>query len=116
MRFRRDANRVLGLLACTQTDSLIPVSDDVLSGANSRGKRPSEFTDEELELRIQQGLPGSIIYDHCVEERRRRQLDSLKKPHWSITPGFWVAVVAAIFAAIAAWPVIRDWIRSFQSQ
>jgi hypothetical protein len=34
----------------------------------------------------------------------------IAKPHWSVTPGFWVALAAMVFAAIAAWPVIREWL------
>jgi hypothetical protein len=39
----------------------------------------------------------------AVRERMAR------KPHWTITPAFIVGLLAMIFAAIAAWPVIRDW-------
>ena len=38
-------------------------------------------------------------------------LRELKKAHWTLTPGFWVTVAAMVFAAIAAWPVIREWFR-----
>jgi hypothetical protein len=31
-------------------------------------------------------------------------------PHWSMKWGFFVAVLATIFAAIAAWPVIQGWL------
>jgi len=33
-----------------------------------------------------------------------------KKEHWSLTPSFFVLCATAIFAAIAAWPIIHDWI------
>jgi hypothetical protein len=79
------------------------------SGVPLLSERLREFTDADLDMRIRQNLPGSIIYGQCVEERRRREYEALKKHHWTVTPGFWVSVVAAIFAAIAAWPVIRDW-------
>lgn len=42
------------------------------------------------------------IHDRLVE---------LKKPHWSLAPSFIVAVLAMLFAAIAAFPVIRSWFR-----
>ena len=41
-------------------------------------------------------------------QQSRRHRQSLQ-PHWSVTPMFWVAVLAMIFAAIAAWPVIVSW-------
>jgi len=40
----------------------------------------------------------------------RKAAQAALKPHWSITPGFIVGVLAMIFAAIAAWPVIQGWI------
>lgn len=40
-----------------------------------------------------------------VEER----LDKLRTPHRIFIIGFWVSVATMIFAAIAAWPVIREW-------
>ena len=33
-----------------------------------------------------------------------------RKEHWSLTPSFYVLCATAIFAAIAAWPIIHDWI------
>ena len=34
------------------------------------------------------------------------------RPHWSVTPGFIVGVLAMLFAAIAAWPVVREWFQA----
>jgi hypothetical protein len=31
-----------------------------------------------------------------------RKLDELKKPHWSVAPNFWVTVISALAAVIAA--------------
>lgn len=36
--------------------------------------------------------------------------EKLAKPHWSMTPLLIVAILTMIFAAVAAWPVIREWI------
>jgi hypothetical protein len=36
-------------------------------------------------------------------------IGELRKPHWTLTPSFVVIVLTMIFAAIAAWPVIREW-------
>jgi hypothetical protein len=51
-----------------------------------------------------------------MESQRHVEITShlreLKKPHWTVTPGFWVAFAAMVFAAIAAWPVIREWVRA----
>jgi hypothetical protein len=39
-------------------------------------------------------------------EINTRLLKALKEPHWSTTPLFWVYVVAAVAACIAAYPVL----------
>jgi hypothetical protein len=41
----------------------------------------------------------------------KESVDELKKPHWTLTPSFLVILLTMIFAAIAAWPVIREWIQ-----
>jgi hypothetical protein len=35
-----------------------------------------------------------------------KKLDRIRDPHWTLTPAFWVAVVAAVAACIAAYPVL----------
>jgi hypothetical protein len=45
-------------------------------------------------------------------KRENEQLRELKKPHWSLTPSFIVLLLTMLFAAIAAWPVIREWFQS----
>lgn len=42
----------------------------------------------------------------ALAERERRYFRELKRPHWTVTPTFWVALVgslAAIAAAIISW-------------
>lgn len=70
-----------------------------------------EATDAELDDFI--FCTSSIPARHNVglAERSKRQFNQLKKPHWSLTWGFIVAFLAMVFAAIAAWPVIREWIQ-----
>jgi hypothetical protein len=75
-------------------------------------------------------VPDALDHQHALVEIRRREhqdqnnkaekrheqiharLIDLKKPHWSLTPVFIVTTLAMLFAAIAAWPVIREWIQS----
>src|SRR2546429_5541654 len=45
-----------------------------------------------------------------VQQSLKSSLNELKNPHWTLTPGFIVGFLAMIFAAIAAWPVIREWL------
>ena len=32
------------------------------------------------------------------------------EPHWTLGWGFWIGLTTMVFAGIAAWPVIRDWL------
>jgi hypothetical protein len=71
-----------------------------------------KYTDEQLEAVLNSGTYSAGL---AAWELQRRQLESMKtalKPthHWTATPAFWVALIAMVFAAIAAWPVIREWI------
>lgn len=70
---------------------------------------------EEIHDFILNGPPRNSPY----QELARRTLDirlveSAKKPHWTTTPGFWVAVAAMLFAgtatfltALTLWPGLR---------
>jgi len=40
------------------------------------------------------------------------EIRTAKRHHWTLTPVFFIAFLTMIFAAIAAWPTIRDWISS----
>jgi len=40
--------------------------------------------------------------------------NDLKKPHWSVTPTFIITFLAMLFAAIAAWPVIRGCVQVYK--
>ena|ERR1017187_5350014 len=77
-------------------------------------------TDEELQHKVLTYAVNSELWqaakleiDRRHHDRNRAKLqemeDRLAKTHWTVSPGFWVAVLAMIFAAIAAWPVIREW-------
>jgi len=67
-------------------------------------KMPTEV----LEKLIEQ---GTIERDPAMYELQRR----LSKPHWSVVPAFWVAILAMIFASIAAWPVVRAFFQASPS-
>lgn len=66
---------------------------------------------EELEGFIAQSSPNLTIHKRAIVERDRRYATMARKPHWTITPGFIIAVLAMIFSAIAAWPVIQSWFK-----
>jgi len=49
---------------------------------------------------------GHVNYAQLTQRLIAIRLEKLKKPHWSVVPLFWVSVIAAVAACIAAWPVI----------
>jgi hypothetical protein len=52
------------------------------------------------------------LIHYYVAKLQVRSARKLERTHWTITPGFIVGVLAMIFAAIAAWPVIRPWFQA----
>jgi len=73
----------------------------------------SKMSDGDLEKYLDSAAFGSMNRHLALEELTRRRLRSISKPHWTLTPAFWVIVATMIFAAIAAWPVIRDFFKAF---
>jgi len=72
-----------------------------------------KMPDEKLE-QILAKYPGDTPFVAAASyELQRRHLEKaihkISTPHWTLTPAFWVAVAAMLFAAIAAWPVIQGW-------
>ena len=63
------------------------------------------LTDEEL-LRVlnceREGLVPAALQQAINAELLRRHFERARVPHWTQTPGFWVSVMAAILAAVAA--------------
>lgn len=76
----------------------------------------SQESDESLERIIRGAGAGSPAHVAAYAEVQRRHnariLARVSNPHWTLTPAFWVGVLILIFAAIAAWPVIREWFPS----
>jgi hypothetical protein len=56
-------------------------------------------------------VAGELELEKRKQQRENEQLKELKKPHWSLIPSFIVILLTMLFAAIAAWPVIREWIQ-----
>src|SRR3990170_3769489 len=71
-----------------------------------------KMSDAELEKYLDSAAFGTMGRNHAFEELTRRRLRSISKPHWTLTPAFWVIVATMIFASIAAWPVIRDFFQA----
>jgi hypothetical protein len=60
-------------------------------------------TDDELDEIILRVAGTTDRYNIAFAERQRRQYEKLKKPHWTVTPTFWVAVISALAAIVAAY-------------
>jgi hypothetical protein len=67
----------------------------------------ARMSESALEDFLNTGEHGTRERQFALEELQRRRLGSIAKPHWTLTPMFWIALVGAVFAGIAAWPVIR---------
>jgi hypothetical protein len=70
--------------------------------------------DDELDEYILLTVGNPSRHDLGKTERDKRHFKHLSKPHWTSTPVFIVGFLAMIFAGIAAWPVVRDWLPAAQ--
>ena len=74
-------------------------------------KELAKMNDSDLE-KLLESLPyGHMERDLAFQELTRRKLRAISKRQTVIT-GFWIAVLAALFGAIAAWPVIREFFQA----
>lgn len=70
---------------------------------------------EQAQLRIGRAIERINAKERELREESRHQeirgrLEELKKPHWTVSPNFWVTVtsaVAAIVAAYFAWRALK---------
>ncbi|MGA3007335.1 MAG: hypothetical protein ABSE59_05530 [Opitutaceae bacterium] len=79
-------------------------------------------TDDELIAIIHENSPTNWPYvaaQQILTERRLKvekqrhdeiigKLEKLKKPHWTVSPNFWITVVSAIAAVLAAYFAYRS--------
>jgi len=52
------------------------------------------------------------MVDLARAELALKTAEASERVHWTITPGFIVGVLAMLFAALAAWPTVREWFQS----
>src|SRR5438552_2908549 len=83
----------------------------VLIAGLSTGGPVDGTTDQERAQIMQMSqaeLQSYLISGHGGETGRQLAVLRLSAtPHWTATWGFWVTVLACLFAAIAAWPVLK---------
>jgi hypothetical protein len=89
--------------------------DELFASPNLGGEYVAWLADASIEelYEFLQKVPA-----HSPHYKNARNLLDIKlakvvsPPHWTITPGFIVGVLAMIFAAIAAIPTIESWLPS----
>lgn len=69
------------------------MSDDELLAVIAGESRHEGF----LSAQLQQLITAELI---------RRNLEKASKPHWSVTPSFWLLIIGTSAACIAAYPVL----------
>jgi hypothetical protein len=83
---------------------------ELASGKFGRPGSPNhDFASQWLTVKEgeEQDKRGAVAKSQATQIHDR--LVELKRPHWSLTPSFIVLLLTMFFAAIAAWPVIREW-------
>jgi hypothetical protein len=80
------------------------------SELRTKGASPAECTawiesasKEELLEVIKSNADASHVPDYKLAEKLLLVRLAEPQPHWTVTPAFWVGVVAMVFAAIALW-------------
>jgi hypothetical protein len=87
---------------------------------NKLRQRLINYTDEEFGEWIRTASPKNVRFVNLDEVfhsgtkgwiiQQELQARSAKGHHWTLTPVLVIAFLTMIFAAIAAWPIGRDWI------
>ncbi|MFH2060059.1 MAG: hypothetical protein ABIJ59_14310 [Pseudomonadota bacterium] len=72
------------------------------------------LSDNELAELLKNSEFDSLARENVSTEINRRLLIQVKKPHWTQTPAFIISVAAMLFAAIAAFPIMRGCIQDSQ--
>ena len=85
-------------------------------------KKLSDYTLEELYWCIDNEPGTGANHQAAAHELQRRKLDGvhaslkrLEKPHWSVTPNFWLTFVAAVAGILAVWFAYRAEIRELRA-
>jgi hypothetical protein len=110
LRDKRDEELDAMLHECLRYRTLNP--NNHLFDANDEALR------DEIRRRNDEKKHSEMRQQHEATMQESKNLQSsvqkIGKPHWTLTPSFAVIVLTMIFAAIAAWPVIREWFSTSQ--
>lgn len=86
-------------------DEILQVRGDV----NHQDWITKSATDQQLEEYISRVYANQVLLSMSTVELEKRRFKKLSTPHWTLSWGFLVIVIAAIFGAISAWPIIQGW-------
>ena len=65
-------------------------------------------TDEQLDEYILKTSGNEVLHRAALSERMRRQFNRLSKPHWTLTPTFWISLgILIVSVAILIVTVLR---------
>ena len=74
----------------------------------------SQLSPEKLEAELTKTDWGSPHFMALTQERQRRQLESLQKPHWIVRWTLVVAVLTLVVCVIGYWDQIVRFVRALQ--
>ncbi len=60
-----------------------------------------------MEKHIREGLFNEPSLEYAKEESKRRSLEKLSKPHWTVTPTFWI-ILCSLVVSFAAYYKLKD--------
>ena len=74
----------------------------------------SQLSTEQLEAELAKTDWGSPHFIALTQERQRRQLESLKKPHWIVRWTLVISALTLVVCVIGYWDQIVRFVRALQ--
>jgi hypothetical protein len=91
----------------------ILVTPTILGGIIEHRDWILEATDEQLDEYILHTASNQFLYPMAVSERQRRHfkhLSNAAKPHWTLTPTFWISVGVLIVSLAILTVAMLSWL------
>lgn len=67
-------------------------------------------TDEQVDEFISQTVGNEILHRMGLAEREKRHFNRLSKPHWTLTPTFWITVGVLIISLAILTVAVLSWL------
>jgi hypothetical protein len=93
-----------------------PEIADILNTIDTRKHKEflAKASLDQIEEYLRELTADNVFRRMGEAERERRYFEVLHRPHWTVTPTFWLVVVsvilsatAALLAALSVWPGLR---------